>query len=214
MLDSKQIAKSPERSPSTAMRNQERSRLTRQSLLDAARQVFARDGFEKASLQDISTIAGKTRGAFYAHFADKEDIFFAVIEQLLASSRERFRQQLKHASTRAKGIAALTAHLVDVIEDKERALLALEFKMYVLRHPHEQKRLTALHAAVCLRGLIDIGELLPEISTAIGSIESRRQVAQLGAIVDGLSLNRLFDPESLDSAVLLKQAAAGIHALL
>ena len=47
----------------------------------AARRVFARDGFEVARLQDIAQEAGKTRGALYSHFADKEDLFFALIEE-------------------------------------------------------------------------------------------------------------------------------------
>jgi AcrR family transcriptional regulator len=196
-------------------RTQERSLLTRQQLIDAAREIFARDGFEKASIQDISSLAGKTRGAFYVHFNDKEDVFFAIFEQYLADGQEQFRQRLQYAATREQRISALAAHLVDIVEDKERSLLALEFKMYVLRHPHDQPRLTDLHSAVCRRGCsTHVEELLPEIFLPAGSIENRRQVAQIGSIVDGLALNRLFDPGSLDTETLLRQASAGIDALM
>jgi AcrR family transcriptional regulator len=45
----------------------------------AAEQTFARDGYEAARLEDIAARAGYTRGAFYANFASKEDIFFALL---------------------------------------------------------------------------------------------------------------------------------------
>ncbi|SEB49495.1 TetR/AcrR family transcriptional regulator [Terriglobus roseus] len=215
MLDSTHYTDLPQDLHLREGRTQERSLLTRQQLIDAARQVFARDGFEKASIHDISSLAGKTRGAFYTHFEGKEDVFFAIFEQYLADGQEQFRQRLQDAHTREERIAALAAHLVDIVEDKERSLLALEFKMYVLRHPQDQPRLTVLHAAVCRRGCsTHVEELLPELFLPAGSIENRRQVAQIGAIVDGLALNRLFDPGSLDTETLLTQASAGIQALM
>lgn len=215
MQDSEHLTGKPRQDQPSESRKQERSLQTRQQLIDSARKVFARDGFEKASLQDISNQAGKTRGAFYAHFDDKEDVFFAIFEQYLAKGQEQFRQRLMLASTKAKRVAALASHIVGIIEDNERSLLTLEFKMYVLRHPSDQKRLTDLHTAVCRRGAgSDVEALLPELFKAIGSVENRRQVAQVGAIVDGLALNRLFDPGSLDSATLLRQATAGIQALM
>jgi AcrR family transcriptional regulator len=196
-------------------RPQERSLVTRQQLIDAARKIFARDGFEKASLQDISALAGKTRGAFYVHFNDKEDVFFAIFEQYVEEAQEQLLQRFQGASTRSKRLAALAAHLVAVIEDKERSVLALEFKMYVLRHPREQQRLAELHRAVCQRGCgPHLQALLPELAQDAGSPEFRCQSAQFGAIVDGLALNRLFDPGSLDAATLLRHVTAALHAMM
>jgi AcrR family transcriptional regulator len=215
MQDSLERVKMPPRSHKPESQKQERSLLTRQKLIDAARKVFARDGFEGASLQDISTLAGKTRGAFYSHFKDKEDVFFAIFEQDLISDRARFRKRLKDASTKEDRVVALASHIVNVIEDRERMLLALEFKMYVLRHPNEQKRLTDLHTAMCIRGNgNDLDQLFPELVKEVGSLESRRQAAQFGAIIDGLALNQLFDPGCMDNKTLLKQASAGISTIL
>src|SRR4051812_4970750 len=55
---------------------QERRRQhTRDLLLDAAEQVFAKRGFEGASLEEIAETAGYTRGAIYKHFGGKEELF-------------------------------------------------------------------------------------------------------------------------------------------
>src|ERR1700733_5629630 len=65
-------------------KKQERAILTRKQLTDAARQIFASSGFEPSSVEEIAAAAGKTRGAFYANFKDKEDVFFAIFEEDLS----------------------------------------------------------------------------------------------------------------------------------
>ena len=52
---------------------------TRQLLLDSGRDVFARKGFAAATVEEIAQQAGFTRGAFYANFRDKHDLFWAVV---------------------------------------------------------------------------------------------------------------------------------------
>src|SRR3954451_8366156 len=54
---------------------------TRAALVDAAADVFARRGFNGASLDEIAETAGFTRGAIYKHFTGKEDLFFAVCDR-------------------------------------------------------------------------------------------------------------------------------------
>lgn len=55
---------------------------TRSELLTAAGAVFARDGFVEARMSDIAVQAGVSNGALYRYFADKTDVFAAVIENL------------------------------------------------------------------------------------------------------------------------------------
>src|SRR6266404_7451504 len=62
-------------------RQRERTAATRRKLLAAAKRIFAQQGFEAARLEDIAAGAGYTRGAFYANFEDKEEIFFALLEE-------------------------------------------------------------------------------------------------------------------------------------
>jgi AcrR family transcriptional regulator len=56
---------------------------TRRALLDAARRLFTRDGFQATRTEEIVEESGLTRGALYHHFRDKEDLFEAVHEEVL-----------------------------------------------------------------------------------------------------------------------------------
>lgn len=68
-------------SAETTRRTQaERRAATRAALVDAARSLFARDGFAGASTTEILELAGVSRGAMYHHFVDKADLFAAVYE--------------------------------------------------------------------------------------------------------------------------------------
>ena len=175
---------------------QERAVHTRQELLNAARRIFARDGFEAARLQDIAQSAGKTRGALYVHFQDKEDLFFALIAQDLAHDDAVFQRKLRPDSTREERIATLTQHMEAFVHDRQRALLYVEFKLYAARHPHKRQRLAELHAAVCSRLAACKMEFMPEFAFE-DAAERRRGIASFGALLDGLALNLYFDPIGL-----------------
>ena len=54
---------------------------TRERLLDAAREVLARDGIQGASVEHICEQAGFTRGAFYSNFASKDDLVLAMFHR-------------------------------------------------------------------------------------------------------------------------------------
>jgi AcrR family transcriptional regulator len=60
--------------------------MTRERLLTAAAQEFARAGFERASVDAISLAAGYAKGTIYNYFPSKEDLFLAVVEEASAQA--------------------------------------------------------------------------------------------------------------------------------
>jgi AcrR family transcriptional regulator len=200
--------------PPIAGKKQDRAIRTRTELTEAARRIFAKDGFEQARVEDIAAAAGKTRGAFYANFSDKEDVFFAIFEEDTSRDREQVTLQLSEVSTEEERIDALALHFKSVIRDSARMLLVVEFKEYAIRHPRKQKRLADLHASMCGRcAETDLAKLLPGFATA-DPAKKRAQSAQIGAILDGLALNCMFDPGSLSEEQMLRLLRANLRVVL
>jgi AcrR family transcriptional regulator len=66
------------------IRQVERSHATISAIHTAARELFAANGFEATSMDDIATHAGVAKGAIYHHFESKQEIFTQVLESLQA----------------------------------------------------------------------------------------------------------------------------------
>jgi AcrR family transcriptional regulator len=63
-------------------RNLARGEATRQELVEAATRLFAERGYEDTSIEAVLGEAGVSRGALYHHFAGKEALFEAVLEEV------------------------------------------------------------------------------------------------------------------------------------
>jgi AcrR family transcriptional regulator len=88
--------------PLTARRTQaERSETTRAALMLAARELFTEHGFAGVNREEIAAAAHVTRGALYHHFASKQDLFRAVVEQL----EEELSAEVATAAMRGDGPA-------------------------------------------------------------------------------------------------------------
>jgi len=81
---------------------------TRQRILEAAGRRFKQDGIDGAGVAAVMSDAGLTNGAFYAHFASKEDIVANVLADQLRTQRESFDSQ---PSARAGLEALIGAYL-------------------------------------------------------------------------------------------------------
>ncbi len=72
----------------------ENAEITRQRIIDAAREVFLSRGVSRTSMEQIATKAGLTRGAIYWHFSNKTDLFSALREQVLLPLIDRMDDNL------------------------------------------------------------------------------------------------------------------------
>src|SRR6185295_8821986 len=66
---------------------------TRERIVEAAGRRFKQDGIDGAGVAAVMSDAGLTNGAFYAHFASKEDLVADVLVDQLRAQRERFDAQ-------------------------------------------------------------------------------------------------------------------------
>jgi TetR/AcrR family transcriptional repressor of nem operon len=66
---------------------------TRQRILEAAGRRFKQDGIDGAGVAAVMSDAGLTNGAFYAHFASKEDLVANVLADQLRAQRQSLDSQ-------------------------------------------------------------------------------------------------------------------------
>ena len=65
---------------------------TKENILHTALRLFARDGYEAASVSDIAGELGITKGALYKHYKNKQDIFNSIVERMYQIDAERAKK--------------------------------------------------------------------------------------------------------------------------
>jgi AcrR family transcriptional regulator len=196
----------PELAPLTRAR---RKQLTRDHLLASAERLFIERGFHAASVDDIAQAAGFTKGAIYAHFKNKEEVFIALTELRWDEQLERVRTALDALATssadqRFANFVDLTRSLL--WDDPDWQLLALEFNVYAARNRSAQHRLSERHrvdqsmlAGLLARDLDKRGVDPPISPHALAGV--------LLAFFNGIALKHTTNPEPEDNEVL----SAAIH---
>jgi AcrR family transcriptional regulator len=110
----------------TGTRRDRRKAETRARLLAAARELFARDGYDATRPQDIARAADVAIGTFYVHFADKRAAFLAFTEEASHELMERVRARISEANGfEAKLMGSLEAILE--YADESPGVLAAAF---------------------------------------------------------------------------------------
>ncbi|HYB99879.1 MAG TPA: helix-turn-helix domain-containing protein [Candidatus Limnocylindrales bacterium] len=98
---------------------------TREAILEAALRCFGRDGFRRTALDRVAREAGISRAALYLHFANKEELFRALVEDLHARSLEdaiaASRADAPAVERLTGAICAKTARFFDLLRSSEHA---------------------------------------------------------------------------------------------
>jgi AcrR family transcriptional regulator len=109
----------------------------RQQILDGARRVFLKMGFDAASMNDVTREAGVSKGTLYVYFANKEELFHAMVETERAAFVAAIRMVLaEHDDIEAGlyefGIAFVTHMTEDKVIDAMRTVLGVRDRMPLL----------------------------------------------------------------------------------
>jgi AcrR family transcriptional regulator len=166
---------------------------TREALLAAALRVFARRGFQAATIAAIAEEAGYSHGAVYSNFAGKDDLFLAVYERWIATNMSQLRGAMdEEGSLAERARSAADEWMARFADDPEPFLLRLELAVRAARDPSLLELLGTRADAVPQT----TSELL-EQSESEGEIELRLPAYELAlgfdALILGLALKALSD---------------------
>jgi AcrR family transcriptional regulator len=187
---------------SASLTRKERQARTRSGLLRAAACVFARRGIHHGSIDEVAQEAGFTKGAVYANFASKQELFLAMLDERFTERREQIV-----ALRRAPGkIEAQAREAVDelghsLVGDSEWQRLFFEFAAHASRDEAFHAEFLARHRA--LRA--ELAMLFQERSDDLG-IALRLPPETLAmltfAMAHGVAMEALLDPQALPEGAL------------
>jgi AcrR family transcriptional regulator len=174
---------------------------TRARLLEAAAEVFARRGFRAASVDEVADAAGFTKGAVYAHFESKEDLFLALLDERFAARLAEVRALLD--TERDVGEQAREAgegFMAYVDADPRWAPLFFEFWAHAVRNPEVAAKLVPRYRA--LREAI--AEAIEHRARELGQeppIPAEEIAAMTFAMANGAALEHALEPEAIPAGL-------------
>jgi AcrR family transcriptional regulator len=184
--------------PARRFRRDERKEETRAELVDAAARVFARRGFDGASIEQIAREAGYSTGAIYWHFEGKDDLFLAVYERYATTRVGEWDEIHEHAEgglpQRARAYA--DQWMARLRREPEFMVLSLEFLVHAWRNPPLREAFG--HRAAF--GRLALARLLGEEAEKRGldlPIPADALAAVLRELGSGLALAKLADPAAI-----------------
>ncbi len=123
----------------------EQRKLTRARLIDGALKLFSANGYDHATIDDISQEAGYSKGAYYFHFSTKEDI---LLELLRRWSDDRASGLAAVAgSDGARDLRATLVALFSYEREPRWPGMLLEFWAQSMRNDEVRKRLAQVYGA-------------------------------------------------------------------
>ncbi|MEV4125278.1 TetR/AcrR family transcriptional regulator [Nocardia sp. NPDC049707] len=169
---------------------------TRKRLLTAAYQVFAEEGFGRASVERVCERAGFTRGAFYSNFTSLDELFLAMWEQRSTAMIAGVRTTLDGFSVESVADVRAAVERLDraVPIDEDWFRITAEFTSHALRTPglrqvmaEREEAIVAALMPTIVAALTRVGRTVPD-PVALGQA--------LVAVHDGTAVQMLMEPRS------------------
>src|SRR5215204_2997970 len=175
----------------------EKRKRTYEELILAAENLFTEQGFHASTVDEIALEAGYTKGAVYSNFDSKEDLFFAVYERRVDQGVSEVEQVLCENGP-ALGLELLASDSTHR-RGRDDGWLAVyfEFWAHIVRNPSLRERFARIHARAAEPMAVAV-ERLAEERGIVMPIEARSLNVAMIAMVSGLSLERLTQPDVVD----------------
>ena len=122
---------------------------TRECLMRSAAKVFANRGLQQASIDEVAEQAGFTKGAFYANFKNKEELFLAMLDERFAERIENIEAVIAGEGTAAEKARRYGDTFAQTLRaDREWERLFFEFSAYAARDEDFRQELVTRYRAM------------------------------------------------------------------
>jgi AcrR family transcriptional regulator len=126
----------------------EKQQRTRSALLSAALELFSERGLEGTSVDEIAQSAGYTKGAFYANFKSKEELFLVMLDERFSEALKRLDHMLAGTHEPQEEAAAAAADFIHFAVDREWPTLSFQFLAYAAQNEEFRQELATRQKAM------------------------------------------------------------------
>jgi len=176
---------------------------TRGALLDAAAEVFAERGFRDASVDEVARRAGFSKGALYWHFAGKDELFMALLEERVDRPMREMIELLESAPPQQDMGPEASRRFVDFLRGSpDLLLLDHEYWAQAVRDPELRARYAERHAR--LRAALGQA-LLTRVRHLGGPTDAppaEDMATAMMGLAAGLARQKLVDPDAVPDDLL------------
>ena len=189
---------------------------TRACLMHSAARVFARRGLQQASIDEVAEDAGFTKGAFYANFKSKEELFLAMLDERFAKRIEDIERVIAgEGSTAQKARRAGDQFVQNLSADREWERLFFEFSAYAARDDDFREELVTRYRTLRERvaAALQAHDEESEKEMALPSDQVAFMVSVMG---NGFALEKLLEGDAVADELygtMLMVFFAGLDAL-
>ena len=180
---------------------------TVERLLDAALETFAEIGFAAASVEDVCSRGGFTRGAFYSSFRTKDELFAALFARETAANIARAEEQLTGIELEADPVGAAVERCLSTFRaDRTWVLVHTEYRLLAARSPAAAAVLREHSAGLHTRltELIEHAVVRTGVRLAVPADSLARMVL---ALHDGLVIAHVPDRDGASDSIELERTA-------
>ena len=171
---------------------------TRSAILDAALELFSRNGYEATGVAEICAAAQVSKGAVYYHFPSKQELFLALMTTWLEGVEVFFNAAADSASTVPEALERMAGTTGRIFNDLESGFpILLEFWQQACRQPEIWERAVAPYRHY-LDFFADFIQSGIEEGAFEADLDPHLTARILMAMVMGLLLQASFDPNGAD----------------
>ncbi|CAA9537423.1 MAG: hypothetical protein AVDCRST_MAG30-4377 [uncultured Solirubrobacteraceae bacterium] len=189
---------------------------TRAALMRAAGEAFAERGLRDVSIDEIARRAGFTKGAFYANFASKEELFLAMLDERFEHRADQLHAMLSDdAEPEVQARRTADEFSAYVAADPEWERLFFEFATHAARHEAFRVELVARYRMLREGMAADYERRAAEVGLAL-PFPAEHLALMTFVMGNGVALEQLLEPEAVPEGffgTMLTVWVAGLRAL-
>jgi AcrR family transcriptional regulator len=186
---------------------------TRQRLLDASIKVFARNGYERATVDEIVREAGFSKGAFYVHFESKEDLFWEMLQERIDAQQEVFRQAMDENLSVTENEQRILDAMFSMSRGPIGPAIFLEFTAHGMRNEKVRERLAEMYER-WHSFAVEVIEHGRETGKVRDDVDVSLLASVLIAIFEGSMIQSQFAPERLRLSGRIPELARVLSGLI